>query len=54
MNGLKKLIIYLEGILLGFVSLAIPGLSASTIALEIDIYYDMIDAISNIFKKFKR
>lgn len=54
MNGLKKLIIYLEGILLGFVSLAIPGLSASTIALEIDIYYDMIDAISNIFKKFKK
>lgn len=51
---MKKLIVYLKGILLGFVGLAIPGLSASTIALEVDIYYEMIDAISNLFKRFKK
>ena len=50
---MKKLIVYLKGILLGFVGLAIPGLSASTIALEVNIYYEMIDAISNLFKRFK-
>ena len=51
---MKKLIVYLKGILLGFVGLAIPGLSASTIALEVNIYYEMIDAISNLFKRFKK
>lgn len=50
---MKHLITYLKGTLLGFVGLAIPGLSASTIALEVDIYYPMIDALSNLFKKFK-
>lgn len=47
---LKKIIILIKGVLLGFVSLAVPGLSASTIGLIVNIYYDMIDAISNIFK----
>ena len=51
---MKKLIIFLKGIVLGFVGLAVPGLSASTIALEIDVYYDLIDSLSNLFKKFKK
>ena len=51
---MKRFITFLKGVVLGFVGLAVPGLSASTIALEINVYYDMIDSISNIFKKFKK
>lgn len=51
---MKRFITFLKGTVLGFVGLAVPGLSASTIALEINVYYDMIDSISNIFKKFKK
>ena len=50
---MKKLIIYLKGLVLGFVGLAFPGLSASTVAIEFGIYYELIDKISNIFKKFR-
>ena len=51
---MKHLIIYIKGILLGFISIAIPGLSASTIALIVSIYYDMINSISDIFKTPKK
>ena len=51
---MKHLIVYIKGILLGFVSLAIPGLSASTVALIVNIYYDMINSISDIFKAPKK
>ncbi len=51
---MKQFITFLKGILLGFVGLAIPGLSASTIALEVNVYHPMIDAISNLFNKFRR
>ncbi len=51
---MKKIFILLKGILIGFVSVAIPGLSASTIAIILGIYYLMIDAIGNIFKSFKK
>ncbi len=51
---MKNLIIYIKGILLGFVSIAIPGLSASTVALIVNIYYDMISSISDIFKTPKK
>lgn len=51
---MKRFIIFCKGLILGFVGLAVPGLSASTIALEINVYYDLIDSISNIFKKFKK
>ena len=44
---------YLKGILLGFIGLAIPGLSASTIAIEVGIYYELIDKISGIIKRFR-
>ena len=39
---------------MGFVSLAIPGLSASTIGIELDVYDKLIESIANIFKKFKQ
>ena len=51
---MKRFITFCKGVILGFVGLAVPGLSASTIALEINVYYEMIDSISNIFKKFKK
>lgn len=50
---MKKIHICLKGILIGFVSVAIPGLSASTIAIILGIYYSMIHAISELFKSFK-
>ena len=50
---MKNLFVYLKGILLGFIGLAVPGLSASTIAIEVGIYYELIDKLSNIIKKFK-
>ena len=50
---MKNLFTYLKGILLGFVGLAIPGLSASTIAIEVGIYYELIDKISGIIKRFR-
>lgn len=50
---MRKLIIYLKGVILGFIGLAIPGLSASTIALEIGVYNELIDKISTIISKFR-
>lgn len=50
---MKKLSILSKGALMGFVSIAIPGLSASTIAIILCIYYKMIDSISSLLKKFK-
>ncbi len=44
----------IKGILIGFISIAIPGLSASTIAIILGVYYAMINSISSIFKDFKR
>lgn len=51
---MKKLITFIKGIILGFVGLAVPGLSASTIALEIGVYQHIISAISNLFSKFRQ
>ena len=50
----NKTTLFLKGILIGFASLAVPGLSASTIAIVLLVYYDMIYAISHIFKKPKQ
>ncbi len=47
------IIVFLKGILLGLVSVGIPGVSASTIGIIIGIYFLMVDAIANIFKDFK-
>lgn len=51
---MKHLGIFLKGILIGFVSIAIPGLSASTIAIILGIYYCLINSISDLFKNFKK
>lgn len=51
---MKSIHIFLKGILIGFVSVAIPGLSASTIAIILGIYYLMIQSISELFKNFKK
>ena len=50
----KYFLLTLKGILIGFASLGIPGLSASTIAIVLFVYYDMIYAISHIFSKPKK
>lgn len=41
---------FLKGVLLGLVSMGIPGLSASTIAIILGMYVLVVEAISNIFK----
>ncbi len=51
---MNKLSLYLKGVLMGFAGLAIPGLSASTIAIVLMVYYDMIYAISHILKQPKK
>lgn len=50
----KYLFLSLKGILIGFASLGVPGLSASTIAIVLFVYYDMIYAISHIFSQPKK
>jgi len=50
----KAIMIILKGIVIGFISVAIPGLSASTIAIVLGTYYLLIDSISSLFKDFKR
>lgn len=50
----KHIFLTLKGILIGFASLGVPGLSASTIAIVLFVYYDMIYAISHIFSKPKK
>ena len=50
----KYFLLTLKGILIGFASLGVPGLSASTIAIVLFVYYDMIYAISHIFSKPKK
>ncbi len=50
----KHIFLTLKGILIGFASLGVPGLSASTIAIVLFVYYDMIYAISHIFSQPKK
>lgn len=50
----KHIFLLLKGILIGFASLGVPGLSASTIAIVLFVYYDMIYAISHIFSQPKK
>jgi putative membrane protein len=51
---MNKLSLFLRGIVIGATSLGVPGLSASTIAIVLAVYYDMIYAISHILKKPKQ
>lgn len=41
---------FFKGAFLGLISMGIPGLSASTIAIVIGIYMLVVDAIANIYK----
>ncbi|MGM9969632.1 MAG: undecaprenyl phosphate translocase family protein [Anaeroplasma sp.] len=50
----NNIIVLLKGILLGLISMGIPGLSASTIAIILGIYLLMVNSIANIFKDFKK
>ncbi len=50
----KHIFLTLKGVLIGFASLGVPGLSASTIAIVLFVYYDMIYAISHIFSQPKK
>ena len=45
--------VFLKGILLGVMSLGIPGVSASTIGIIVGIYFLMVEAIADIFKDLK-
>lgn len=45
--------VFLKGILLGLVSVGIPGLSASTVGIVVGIYFLMVEAIAGIFEDFK-
>ena len=51
---MNKISLLLKGIVIGFASLGVPGLSASTIAIVLLVYYDMIHAISHIFSQPKK
>jgi len=51
---MKRLLILLKGIIIGFISCAIPGLSALTFAILLYIYFPLVDALSNVFKNFKK
>ena len=50
----KSLSIFLRGILIGFTSTAIPGISSATIAVLLGIYQLMINSISDVFTNFKK
>lgn len=50
----NKLALFFIATLMGFCGLAIPGLSASTIAIIFFVYYDMIYAISHVFSQPKK
>lgn len=53
MKFVDYLKVFIKGIILGLISMGIPGLSASTIAIIVGIYFLMVDAIANVFKDFK-
>ena len=53
MKGKDYVFVALKGMLLGLVSLGVPGVSASTVGIIVGIYFTMVDAIANIFKDFK-
>lgn len=48
------LLVTLKGILIGLISMGIPGVSASTVAIIIGIYFLLVENIATIFKDFKK
>ena len=50
----QYIIVLFQGALLGLTSVGIPGLSASTMAIIIGIYFYMVNSIADLFKNFKK
>jgi len=50
----KYLVLFLQGVLLGLVSIGIPGFSASTIAIIIGVYVVMVESFAGFFKNAKK
>ena len=50
----RYLLIFLQGVLLGIVSIGIPGFSASTIAIIIGVYMLMVESIAGFFSNFRK
>lgn len=48
------LIVCLKGILIGLLSMGVPGVSASTTAIIIGIYFVLVENIATLFKNFKK
>lgn len=48
------ILVALKGILIGLISMGIPGVSASTTAIIIGIYFVLVENIATIFKNFKK
>ncbi len=51
---MKHLINFFKAIIVGFISCAIPGLSALTFAIILCIYFPLVEALGNITKNFKK
>lgn len=53
MTWKKSISTFFKGILLGLISVGVPGLSASTVGIVIGIYFLMVESISGIFSDLK-
>ncbi len=53
MNKKGFLIKFICGFFIGF-GFIVPGVSGSAVAMMFDVYNDMLDSVSNIFKTFKK
>lgn len=51
---MKHVFNFIKAIIVGFISCAIPGLSALTFAIILCIYFPLVEALSNITKNFKK
>ena len=50
----RYILIFLQGVLLGLVSIGIPGFSASTIAIIIGVYVLLVESIAGFFSNIKK
>ena len=51
---MKHVFNFLKAIIIGFISCAVPGLSALTFAIILCVYFPLVEAIGNITKHFKK
>ena len=54
MSIFRYILIFLQGVLLGLVSIGIPGFSASTIAIIIGVYVLLVESIAGFFSNIKK